>query len=387
MRIGILTFHKAYNYGAFMQAFSLQSGLKKRFPNDDIEIIDFVPFHEVYRYWIKVPLWIMLHQGWKACLNQYRKYKAFSDAWKSFPLGKKAGNTTQSLTKRTKDYDYIIVGSDAVFNDTDLTGFTGISPFFLEKSETPRSSYAASAHGLNYEIFDETKKQRLKEALNRFQIIATRDYHTESFVLHMLGKQTDDRIMHTCDPTVFLDDFPESKYIKELIMDYKGKGKKVIAFMLKTERCGDCIREIERERDCVFVSLANYNHNADVQLVDATPFEWVTCLKYVDYVVTDYFHGTLVSLRMGKPVISIDISERKNDHKTKIEDLLIDRLNLPEFYFPYTVFKDESNHSEILQQCRRNIEFDYKEKILSSLNEEHKSFDVFCDALDRRIHL
>lgn len=386
MRIGILTFHKAYNYGAFMQAYSLQNGLKKRFPNDDIEIIDFIPFHEVYRYWVKVPLWIFLHQGWNACSKQYKKYKSFSSGWESFSLGKSAGKTTKSLTKRTNEYDYIIVGSDAVFNDTDLTGLTGISPFFLEKSTTPKSSYAASAHGLNYQNYDETKRARLKKALDSFQILATRDYHTESFVLYMLGKQKDERIMHTCDPTVFLDDFPESKRIKDLIMEYKEKGKSVIALMLKTEKCGDYIKKIEKDRDCVFVSLANYNHNADVQLTNVTPFEWATCLKYIDYTVTDYFHGTLVSLRMGKPVISIDISKRKNDNKTKIEDLLIDRLDLPEFYYPIDVFTDENKCEKIRQQCKKNIEFDYREKILNSLNEERKYFDVFCDALDRRIH-
>ena len=40
MRIGILTFHRAHNYGAFLQCLSLVSKLKKEFPNDCIEVVD-----------------------------------------------------------------------------------------------------------------------------------------------------------------------------------------------------------------------------------------------------------------------------------------------------------------------------------------------------------
>ena len=41
MKIGILTFHRAYNYGAFLQCYSLQKELKARFPECDIKVIDY----------------------------------------------------------------------------------------------------------------------------------------------------------------------------------------------------------------------------------------------------------------------------------------------------------------------------------------------------------
>ena len=43
MKIGILTFHRSVNNGAFMQAYALSSEIKKRFPSDEVEIIDFTP--------------------------------------------------------------------------------------------------------------------------------------------------------------------------------------------------------------------------------------------------------------------------------------------------------------------------------------------------------
>lgn len=41
MKIGILTFHRAYNYGAFLQSFALSSELIKLGYN--VEIIDYMP--------------------------------------------------------------------------------------------------------------------------------------------------------------------------------------------------------------------------------------------------------------------------------------------------------------------------------------------------------
>lgn len=385
MKIGILTFHKAYNYGAFMQAFSLQIHLSKRFPEETIEIIDFVPLHEVYRYWIKVPIWVLLHQGGEAFIKLYKKYYSFSKTWHNYSLSKHSGYTTLALKRLSKTYDYIIVGSDAVFNDTDLGGISGISPFFLEKIKIPKSTYAASAHGLNYMSFSTSKKERIRKALDEFQLLSLRDKHTESFVYSMLGKQIDDRVFHSCDPTVFMKEIIEDEKIKTTILKLKEEKKKVVALMLKTERYGDVIRKLEK--DSIIISLANSNRNADIQLIDISPFAWATCLKYVDYTVTDYFHGTLVSLRMGKPVISIDISENKNGNRTKIGDLLIDRLQLPEFYFPRSIFDNLENMAVIKEQCERNRNRDYTDKILGRIEAESKSFDVYCEMLERKLYI
>ena len=40
-KVGILTFHRSINYGAFMQAYSLSKKIKKRVPDATVEIIDY----------------------------------------------------------------------------------------------------------------------------------------------------------------------------------------------------------------------------------------------------------------------------------------------------------------------------------------------------------
>ena len=40
MKIGILTHHYINNFGAFLQAYALQTALQEMYPNDEIQIID-----------------------------------------------------------------------------------------------------------------------------------------------------------------------------------------------------------------------------------------------------------------------------------------------------------------------------------------------------------
>ena len=44
MKIGILTHHYIKNYGAFLQVYALQENLKKAFPNDEIYVINYIPY-------------------------------------------------------------------------------------------------------------------------------------------------------------------------------------------------------------------------------------------------------------------------------------------------------------------------------------------------------
>ena len=50
MKIGILTFHRSFNYGAFMQCFSLVNKLKEDFPNAEFEVVDYTVKRAIDNY-------------------------------------------------------------------------------------------------------------------------------------------------------------------------------------------------------------------------------------------------------------------------------------------------------------------------------------------------
>ena len=53
------------------------------------------------------------------------------------------------------------------------------------------------------------------------------------------------------------------------------------------------------------VALYNYIKGADVNLYDVTPFEWAYAFRYFKVTFTTFFHGTMLSLRNGTPLICI----------------------------------------------------------------------------------
>ena len=48
MKIGILTHQYINNYGAFLQAWALREAIAELFPNDEVQIIDYV--NEAFYY-------------------------------------------------------------------------------------------------------------------------------------------------------------------------------------------------------------------------------------------------------------------------------------------------------------------------------------------------
>ena len=50
IRIGILTFHRSINYGAFLQSYALSTTVASSFPDAKVEIIDYCPLFEIKKY-------------------------------------------------------------------------------------------------------------------------------------------------------------------------------------------------------------------------------------------------------------------------------------------------------------------------------------------------
>lgn len=96
MKIGILTFHRSINYGAFMQCYALSHELMVRYPQHQVDVIDFEYLHK--------------HNSYRAAMRQfpfgieyYFCYNRFQSDLKRLPLSSKS-----FITDRTDELcDYI----------------------------------------------------------------------------------------------------------------------------------------------------------------------------------------------------------------------------------------------------------------------------------------
>ena len=318
MKIGILTFHRSINYGAFLQCYSLSKRIRQDFPGHQVHVIDYTShkIQEMYDNEIR-----NAPPALQTKLEQ--RAKAFQSVWQTLPLSPRSfsgGEEADLVQWLNENYDVVVVGSDAVWN-WKIRGFP--NPYFLKEYQGIKLSYAASCHGQRYRTMTPEQKKYLQEAFRDYAFLGVRDETTADLLSF-----TDPGLncVHTCDPTIFLDpsQLPcDMEALKEK-MKKAGVGfsKPLIGIMGSTHNIG---RELKAHFGSRVQLIALYRENtwADVYLHDLTPFEWGRVFSLFSATVTHFFHGTLFSLINDTPVFAAEsASPFSMEYTTKIADVL-----------------------------------------------------------------
>ena len=307
MRIGILTFHSAHNYGAILQAYALRKIISKETGND-VEIINF-DMPEVMdvrrkrldgsdfdreRYQMFEGQYRSIHELSSECL-----YSEHVEDFRKLVEGK---------------YDTILVGSDEVWAVDKYKVFP--TPFWLPGDYgCKKLSYAVSSR-TNVATLSEETKSLVKEYLSGFSILNVRDMATKELVESITGREA--RI--GCDPT-FAYDFRINKDLgKKIIKDkYDYDGKKKIIGLMVDGGLGRVVADTYKGR---FDFVPLYNYVTGLKNVVLPPFEWLQVIAGCDGLITSYFHGTIFALKGNTPFISFE-TRKLNDRKfSKMYDLL-----------------------------------------------------------------
>lgn len=380
-KVGILTYHRAMNYGAFMQAYSFSQKLRKCFPDYDIEIIDFNTRQRSRNDKLRL-LSFLKHRGLKNSLQMHVQYSVFRKSISQLKRSTKYITDKYEclIPELEKKYDALIVGSDAVFNWGDI-GIPNI--FFLnEIKKCKKLSYAASVHMQRYLDVSQEERDYLSSAIKGFEYLGVRDKETENFTKHFNNEAAP---VHNCDPTVFIDfnDYKTPNLISKALDRGVDINKPTIILMTKHDKYAKYIKEWYGDK-YQLVAVAIDNKYADAFLYNLNPFEWSRIFSYATFTVTEFFHGTLLSLKNETPVICIDSSGfTDKNYEGKSKDLLCMRLNLPEFYFHSNEFNNDGFAERLKDVCNGFIVNDYKEKIRSAFEKEAQSFESFRKALEQ----
>lgn len=269
-KIGILTLHNALNYGAFLQAFALQSVLQEQ--GYQAEIIDL----SKSRLWDR--LWLIKCKYPKKMLHHYKLLKQFD----------KVADKLHVTRQHPNDFDTVIVGSDEVWNLAN--NFTHY-PQYLGKgiSVSNLISYAASANILT--------PQRFKQLANpdchfaEFKHISVRDSHTCRLVKEISSKEA----TLVVDPTLLLGDWdkwaapcPDKNFIFLYEMGIKAHEKEMV-------------QQFAKQTGKKIISMGCDLPWCDKNLY-GTPFDFLGYMKAADYVVTSQFHGVMFSIVFNKEV-------------------------------------------------------------------------------------
>ncbi len=393
MKIGILTYHQSINNGAVMQAYSLATKLKARHPDCEVEIVDYqmALINEFYSYRLAAvlrrtpPLRLAkkLISDPKYLYRYRKREKTIREGQKKLPLSPDriiSDETEEVFRYINERYDVLIVGSDAIWNYK-VRGFPNA---YLPDSRVSclKMSYAASCYGMEYITCSEKERPQIGQWLSDFSFIGVRDEATAGFVKWSGCTGTP---VHTCDPTVFLDVDTLPVDVKELQKKLKARGfdfEKPTIGMMGNEPMLKMIRKLYGHQYQI-AALYTCVKGADVNLYDLDPYEWAYVFRYFKMTFTTFFHGTLLSLRNGVPVICVALdTDFARVHIPKTLDLLR-RLGFPHWYFE-TDYRTQ-NIEGIQNQADAFLVEDHRQEILDAMDREAKSFDAFDNALQELI--
>ncbi|MGD6735123.1 polysaccharide pyruvyl transferase family protein [Photobacterium leiognathi subsp. mandapamensis] len=219
-KIGIITYHCVDNYGAVLQAYSLLDTTKK-LSNMDVEIIDYRPTEITKNYSFSIVPKNRSVVKLFSNLLSYPFKKIKNNKFKKFTTDFiKLSNSSENIS--WQEYDYIITGSDQVWNPS----ITRLAPYYLNFPDlkSKKISYAAS---IGKDVLSSDEINYLTESIQFVDNISVREESAVSIVKNIYPNKN---VVQVLDP-VFLKSKAEwlnvlpkkqrfSDYILIYIMEY-----------------------------------------------------------------------------------------------------------------------------------------------------------------------
>lgn len=291
MKIGILSMQQITNYGSFLQAYGLKSILENL--GHDIEFINIIPGEQLPQYKIcklyKVKLMLKrlkVKHPLKQLKYTLKLHRRFDNEFK-LELG-------VYPDRNDAHFDVVVIGSDEVFNVAQTTWF-GFSPqLFGEGLNADKViSYAGCFGATTIEKLKELDiDRRVGELMSRMDAISVRDKNSFDIVTSLTSIKpnlnVDPVIAYGFDNEVRLPDIKD-EYL--LVYTYPGR--------MNNPREVKVITDFAQRNNLKIVAVANYFDWVD-EVVTPHPFEVLGYFRRASYIVTDTFHGAVMSLKYNK---------------------------------------------------------------------------------------
>lgn len=291
--IGILTFHRAANYGAVLQAYALQEICNTYLIENEIVDYRCGYIEKQYDYLPRVsPRHVRQFMKGIYDIPRKKKIRRQFDDFILRNLKTSKPVRRNELSEMYQKYKVLISGSDQVWNLPISGGDTTYLLDFANRN-VKKISYAASI-GSN-EIKDEDRKV-LEIYLKKYQYISVREPSAKRIVDTFFEKEA----VVDVDPTILLD----IEKWNQLAEKSKIKAEKFIFvyIMQPSELLYDIALWLSKQEKLSIYTLSMVQNKRkmgkDVRGMGVYDFLWM--IKNAEYIVTNSFHGILFSLRFHK---------------------------------------------------------------------------------------
>lgn len=311
MKVAIITFHAAHNYGAVLQVYALKTYLSQ--DGLDVSVLDYRPLAlrnpyalipcfdfcvtEKNRYkkswkYLKIVLhWIIKEIPFRA--KRKRIFECFIRD--NLNLSK---NRYDSAFKSNVDYDLYVVGSDQIWNIHHTLGFDDIFWGDFDVAKGARKIiYAASM--IEHDLNDAKKNYMVSCVQDNFSHVSVRERQLAVYLRGCCDKE----IPVVLDPTLLV----ECRVWDSIAKEPLTKRKYVLVYALT---CRDDAMEMANkiasqiDVNVIEIVIGNKRCLSSNQIMPS-PEEFVGLFKNSEFVVTESFHGTAFSIIFEKPFVSL----------------------------------------------------------------------------------
>lgn len=352
MKVGLLAYHYALNYGAVLQIASLQRKIKSM--GHECVIINFcsdgVLQWDLYQK-LTFSKKILSQIKWNTYLFMIRKKKRreFDAFLKGLPMTEWIDK--ESIEELNDEFDLFIVGSDQVWNCFTMDSEPAYFLNFV-KDKKKKNAYAAS---FGYQVIPEEYVDFTNRYLVDFNHISVRETHGQKIIKELKGWD----VPVVLDP-VFLSKAEDWNLNKSRLINYKY----ILVYQpQKSTTLGKKARKLAKEGGYKVIYISRTWDGVigkkTINMSAVAPLDFLRLIRDAEFVVTNSFHGTAFSIIFHKQFWV----EYNDGTSSRIESIL-DILNL----------KDRLLREETSIKSNFYIKYSEIDKKIANLIEHSESY-------------
>ena len=327
MKVGIITVHRAYNYGSVLQCYALQEYMKSL--GHDVWVIDYRQkwTEATYKSFSLYYIWQFVKRRdihtivgyWRARKERQQNLRQAKLVFSSFQ--QRLRLTKSCHWKIPNDFDIYLIGSDQLWSFQCVGGKDKIYTGNFDHSKDSRViGYAISA---GKDSLFRLGGNELERILSNFYRISLREAENAKIVKGLTGQL----LPVTIDPVLLTDASLWDSMINK-------KWQSLDYIVIYQARTVSGIPNYLCEKAKILAEQYNYKI---VDLSNMTyPIEdFISAIKYAKYVLTTSFHATVFALLMETPCYAIRLGDgldvRYVDLLSKVglENELVDKDFIP----------------------------------------------------------
>lgn len=345
MKVCIITYHSAHNFGSMLQAYATQEVIEDL--GYDCTVLNYrmkeqKDFYSLLRTKYGITNFakdVLLLFFLKSRKKANERFERFIE---------KSLHSTREIYEPNEvralwnEFDIAISGSDQIWNkhsfEMEHNDWEYMDPYLLDGFKGKKLSYASSIGGMT-----DDELNHIISKLDDYDYLSTRERSAADRLSHMLGKS----VHVVLDPTFLLS---KEEWIQKLKLKKTGEKPYILYYSLRGYKNGiprmKVLKQIAKEKNATIKVITPFYYipymDSHFEYVfDFGPKEFLESIYNADMVISESYHGTILSMNFGKDVYSLCGTKGAEYRKTEIlkrlgmEDRIIyDIRNLLENHNP-----------------------------------------------------